>query len=61
MVMRSPQRLGTDAVKGDGTPFAPEDQPDALALRTGLPSPSMIMGISRDGASAPGSRCVLIR
>jgi PAS domain-containing protein len=43
------ERLGTDAVKGDGAPFVPEDQPDALALRTGLPSPRMIMGISRDG------------
>jgi two-component system sensor histidine kinase VicK len=43
------ERLGADAVKDDGTPFAPEEQPDALALRSGLPSPRMIMGISREG------------
>ena len=43
------ERLGTDAVKDDGTLFPPEEQPDALALRSGLPSPRMIMGISREG------------
>ena len=43
------ERLGADAIKDDGTPFAPEDQPDALALRSGLPSPRMVMGISREG------------
>jgi PAS domain S-box-containing protein len=43
------ERLGADAVKDDGTPFAPEDQPDAFALRSGLPSPRMVMGILREG------------
>ena len=43
------ERLGANAVKDDGTPFAPEDQPDALALRSGLPSPRVVMGISREG------------
>jgi PAS domain S-box-containing protein len=43
------ERLGTDAVKDDGSPFAPEEQPDALALRSGLPSPRVVMGISREG------------
>jgi two-component system sensor histidine kinase VicK len=41
------ERLGADAIKDDGTPFPPEEQPDALALRSGLPSPRMIMGVSR--------------
>jgi len=43
------ERLGADAIKDDGTPFPPEEQPDALALRSGLPSPRMIMGVPRDG------------
>ncbi len=43
------ERLGADAVKEDGSPFVPEEQPDALALRTGLPSPRVVMGISREG------------
>jgi PAS domain S-box-containing protein len=43
------ERLGADAIKDDGTPFAPEHQPDALALRSGLPSPRVVMGILRDG------------
>src|SRR6266849_825347 len=42
------ERLGAAAIKDDGTPFAPEDQPDALALRSGLPSPRAVMGIRRD-------------
>ena len=43
------ERLGADAIKEDGTPFPPEEQPDALALRTGLPSPRLVMGIPREG------------
>jgi len=43
------ERLGADAIRADGTPFPPEEQPDALALRSGLPSPRMIMGVPRDG------------
>jgi two-component system, OmpR family, sensor histidine kinase VicK len=43
------EHLGAGAIKEDGSPFAPEEQPDALALRTGLPSPRVVMGISRDG------------
>ena len=43
------ERLGVDAIKEDGSPFAPEEQPDALALRSGLPSPHVIMGILREG------------
>jgi len=43
------ERLGSGAVKEDGTPFPPEEQPDALALRSGLPSPRVVMGIARDG------------
>jgi len=42
------ERLGADAIRGDGTPFPPEEQPDALALRSGLPSPRAVMGIRRD-------------
>lgn len=42
------ERLGTDAVQEDGSPFAPEEQPDALALRSGLPSPRVVMGIPRE-------------
>ena len=41
------ERLGADAIKEDGSPFLPEDQPDALALRSGLPSPRVVMGIPR--------------
>lgn len=41
--------LGADAIKEDGSPFVPEEQPDALALRSGLPSPRVVMGISREG------------
>jgi two-component system, OmpR family, sensor histidine kinase VicK len=44
------ERLGADAIKEDGSPFAPEEQPDALALRSGLPSPRVVMGIPREGA-----------
>jgi PAS domain S-box-containing protein len=43
------ERLGAGAIKDDGTPFPPEEQPDALALRSGLPSPRMIMGVPRGG------------
>jgi PAS domain S-box-containing protein len=43
------ERLGAGAIKDDGTPFPPEQQPDALALRSGLPSPRMIMGVPRGG------------
>ena len=43
------ERLGTDAVKEDGSPFPPEEQPDTLALRTGLPSPRLVMGVPREG------------
>jgi two-component system, OmpR family, sensor histidine kinase VicK len=43
------ERLGADAIKEDGSPFAPEEQPDALALRSGLPSPRVVMGIPREG------------
>ena len=42
------ERLGTHALKEDGTRFAPEEQPDALALRSGLPSPRVVMGIARE-------------
>jgi hypothetical protein len=42
------ERLGADAIKDDGTPFPPEEQPDALALRSGLPSPRVVMGVARD-------------
>jgi PAS domain S-box-containing protein len=42
------ERLGADAIKDDGTPFPPEEQPDALALRSGLPSPRAVMGIRRE-------------
>jgi PAS domain S-box-containing protein len=42
------ERLGADAIKEDGSPFAPDEQPDALALRSGLPSPRVIMGVSRE-------------
>ena len=42
------ERLGAGAIKDDGTPFPPEEQPDALALRSGLPSPRVVMGIRRD-------------
>ena len=42
------ERLGADAIKDDGTAFPPEEQPDALALRSGLPSPRAVMGIRRD-------------
>jgi two-component system sensor histidine kinase VicK len=42
------ERLGADAIKDDGSPFAPEEQPDALALRSGLPSPRVVMGIPRE-------------
>ena len=41
------ERLGADAIKDDGTPFPPEEQPDALALRSGLPSPRVVMGVPR--------------
>ena len=43
------ERLGTDAVKEDGSPFVSEEQPDALALRSGLPSPRVVMGVSGEG------------
>jgi PAS domain S-box-containing protein len=43
------ERLGADSIKEDGSPFAPGEQPDALALRSGLPSPAVVMGISREG------------
>ena len=43
------ESLGVDAVKEDGSPFPPEEQPDALVLRTGLPSPRFLMGIPREG------------
>ena len=43
------ESLGTDAIMEDGSPFPPEEQPDALALRSGLPSPRMVMGIPRVG------------
>jgi two-component system, OmpR family, sensor histidine kinase VicK len=42
------ERLGADAVKEDGSPFPPEEQPDALALRSGLPSPRVVMGVRRE-------------
>ena len=43
------ERLSADAVTEDGSPFPPEEQPDALALRSGLPSPRVVLGISREG------------
>jgi PAS domain S-box-containing protein len=43
------ERLGAEAVREDGSPFAPEEQPDALALRSGRPSPRVVMGITREG------------
>jgi PAS domain S-box-containing protein len=46
------ERLGADAIHEDGSPFAPDEQPDALALRSGLPSSRVVMGISR-GAGGP--------
>jgi len=42
------ERLGADAIHEDGSPFAPDEQPDALALRSGLPSSRVVMGISRE-------------
>jgi PAS domain S-box-containing protein len=42
------EHLGAGAIKDDGTPFPPDEQPDAHALRTGLPSPRVVMGIRRD-------------
>jgi PAS domain S-box-containing protein len=42
------ERLGDHAVKEDGSPFPPEEQPDALALQSGLPSPRVIMGVLRE-------------
>jgi two-component system sensor histidine kinase VicK len=42
------ERLGADAIRDDGSPFAPEEQPDVLALRSGLPSPRVVMGIPRE-------------
>jgi PAS domain S-box-containing protein len=39
------ERLGAGAVHEDGSPFARDEQPDALALRSGLPSPRAVMGI----------------
>jgi PAS domain S-box-containing protein len=43
------ERLGADAVREDGSPFPPDEQPGALALRSGLPSPRVVMGIRREG------------
>ena len=43
------ERLGADAVKEDGSLFVAEEQPDAVALRGGLPSPRVVMGIPREG------------
>ena len=43
------ERVGAGAVREDGSPFVPEEQPDALALRSGLPSPRVVMGITREG------------
>ena len=43
------ERLGVGTVREDGSPFLPEEQPDALALRSGLPSPRVVMGITREG------------
>ena len=43
------ESLGAGAIKEDGSPFLPEEQPDALALRSGLPSPRVVMGIPREG------------
>jgi PAS domain S-box-containing protein len=43
------ERMGVDAVKEDGSPFPPDEQPDALALRSGLPSRRVVMGIPREG------------
>ena len=42
------ERLGAGAVREDGSPFAPEEQPDALAFRSGMPSPRVVMGLPRD-------------
>jgi len=39
------ERLGAGAVHEDGSPFPRDEQPDALALRSGLPSPRAVMGI----------------
>ena len=44
------ERLGRRRHHGRRLPAsAPEEQPDALALRSGLPSPRMVMGIPRVG------------
>jgi len=39
------ERLGAGAVHEDGSPFPRDEQPDALALRSGLPTPRAVMGI----------------
>src|SRR5438094_3746969 len=47
------ERQGADAVTEDGSLVPPEEQPEALALRSGLPSPRVVLGISREGGG-PG-------
>ena len=42
------EHMGAGAIKEDGSPFAAEEQPDALALRSGLPSPRVVMGVLRE-------------
>lgn len=41
--------FGVGALRADGSPFPPEEQPDAVALRTGRPCPRVIMGVLRPG------------
>ena len=43
------ERFAAGAVKEDGSPFTPDELPDALALKTGLPSPRVVMGVVREG------------
>jgi PAS domain S-box-containing protein len=42
--------FGVGALRADGSPFPPEEQPDAVALRTGQPCPRVVMGVLRPGA-----------
>jgi PAS domain S-box-containing protein len=42
--------FGVGALRADGTPFSPEEQPDAVALRTGQICPRVAMGVLRPGA-----------
>ena len=42
--------FGVGALRDDGTPFPIEEQPGAVAMRTGKPCPRVTMGVVRPGA-----------